>query len=288
MTLPSLNALRAFHVLSRTGSFSAAGPELNVTRAAVSQQVKSLEDWLGIRLITRTSQGIELTEEGNALAQALETGFEAIRQGVEELTGEEEGRPVRVTTSPAFAQEWLMPRLHMFREQHPGIGIAIDPTSATVELGPKGADLAIRFCQGTWPGMQVTPFLKVDLVTVGKPELLAGIDRQDYRALLAVPWLQELGTREIVEWFLRHGVEPDERLQLAEMPGNLILAALRRGEGLTYTPRPFVQAEIDRGELVEITSEADVGDFYIVNRPGVMRRPVRAFVRWLRTEQTDC
>lgn len=282
--LPSLNSLRAFATVAEAGSYSKAGSALNVSHAAVSQQVKALEARLGVTLVTRQGRGIALTTEGEALARDLVAGFATIRRGVEALTGADAARPVQVTMSPAFAVSWLMPRITDFQQRHPGITLMLNPTAEVVDLSSGGVDVAIRFCSGTWPGMNATPFLLPDLVVVGAPELIGNRNPADPAALTDLPWLQELGTNEVSEWMARRGITPKEPIKIIHMPGNMIMEAVRRGDGLTYTPRDFVDAEIRSGRLLEVSSEDDVGGFYIVTRPGVPRQPVQAFVKWLKKQ----
>ena len=109
--LPSLNSLRAFSALAETGSYSQAGSVLNVTHAAVSQQVRLLEDRIGFSLVVREGRGIRLTAEGLAFARDLDLGFSSIRLAVDRLKQASARYPVQLSTSPAFAMEWLMPRI---------------------------------------------------------------------------------------------------------------------------------------------------------------------------------
>lgn len=280
--LPSLNSLRAFAALAEAGSYSHAGSLLNVSHAAVSQQVKALEARLGITLVIREGRGVALTAAGKTLARDLATGFAAIHKGIEALTGADVARPVQVTMSPAFAVSWLMPRITAFQQENPGVALMLNPTAEVVELTPGGIDVAIRFCDGTWPGMDVTPLLEFDLVVVAAPSLIGTADTSDPAIFTKLPWLQELGTEEVSQWQKRHGIAAKEQPNIIHMPGNLIMEAVRRGDGLTYTPRPFVEKEIRSGQLLELSSESDAGGFYIVTRPGVLRPPVHAFVKWLK------
>jgi len=281
---PSLNCLRAFASVAETGSYSRAGTGLNVSHAAVSQQVRALEARLGVTLVVRSGRGIELTDEGAALARHLARGFGVIREGVDALTGADTMRPVQVTMSPAFAVSWLMPRIMDFQHRHPGLTLMLNPTAEVIELTPGGIDMAIRFGHGDWPGMEVTPFLLPDMVVVAARELIGKRKITDPTMLVTMPWLQELGTNEVAEWMERRGVTPKRPLMITHMPGNLIMAAVRRGDGLTYTARCFVDQEIRSGQLVELSSENNTGGYYIVTRPGVLRPPVRAFVRWLKQQ----
>ncbi|MGH8245881.1 MAG: LysR family transcriptional regulator, partial [Gammaproteobacteria bacterium] len=280
--MPSLNSLRAFAAVAETRSYSRAGVGLNVSHAAVSQQVKALEARLGVTLVIREGRGIKLTDDGNALARHLARGFAAIREGVEALTGADTARPVQVTMSPAFAVSWLMPRIMDFQHQHPSVMLMLNPTAEVIEPAPGGIDIAIRFGDGDWPGMEVTPFLLPDMVVVAPRELIGKREITDPAILVEMPWLQELGTNEVAEWMERRGVTPGRPLKITHMPGNLIMEAVRRGDGLTYTARCFVDKEIRSGRLVELSSENDTGGYYIVTRPGVLRPPVRVFVKWLK------
>lgn len=280
---PTLNSLRAFATVAENKSYSKAATLLNVSHAAVSQQVKALEDRMGLVLVVRDGRGIALTEDGAALARDLSTGFAAIRRGVEGLTGASATRPVQVTTTPAFAVSWLMPRIPEFQQEYPKVTLMLNPTAEVVELTPGGIDMAIRFGCGGWSGMEVTPLLLCDMVVVGARELIGARDVADPTLPCELPWLQELGTNEVAEWMERRGVTPNRSPVITYMPGNLIMEAVRRGDGLTYTARSFVERELESGNLVELSSEKDRGGYYIVTRPGVMRPPVRDLVNWLRS-----
>lgn len=285
--LPSLNGLRAFATLAEAGSYTQAGAALNVTHAAVSQQVKVLETRLGMTLVTRRGRGIRLTREGAALARDLASGFDAIRKGVEVLTGVDATRPVQFTMSPAFAVSWLMPRIMEFQLQYPEVTLMLNPTANVMELTPGGMDVAIRYCDGHYPGLDLTPLLLPDFVIVGTPDLIGPQEITNPAMLIDLPWLQNLGTNEVAEWMGRHGVTLNKPLMITHMPGNLIMEAVRRGDGVTYTARSFVDAEIRSGQLVELFTERYPKGYYLATRPGVLRPPLRAFVRWIKQQAAN-
>ncbi len=282
--LPSLNSLKAFAALAETGSYSKAGVALNVSHAAVSQQVKALEARLGVTLVARAGRGIALTEEGAALARDLQAGFTAIRRGVEALTGLDSTRSVQVTMSPAFAVMWLMPRIVDFQSRYPEITLMLNPTSQVVELKPGGVDLAIRYRDRRKPDGNMEPVLIADMVVVGTPGLIGERGITDPAMLMDMPWLQELGTHEVADWLARHGVTLERPLMITHMPGNLIIEAVRRGDGITYTARPWVEKEIQSGRLIELFPDKAFGTYYIQTPPGVPRAPVKAFVKWLKQQ----
>jgi LysR family glycine cleavage system transcriptional activator len=281
LKLPPLNSLRAFSVVAENSSYTLAADRLNVTHAAVSQQVKALENRLGVVLVTRTGRGIELTNEGALLARDLDIGFATIGRGVERLSEGAENRPVQVTMSPAFAVEWLMPRIMEFQYNNPDITLMLNPTSEVVELKPGGIDVAIRYRDRRRPHPNVEPVLISDMIVIGTPSLVGGRDLRDPASLTGLPWLQELGTNEAAEWFTYHGVVPEQPLTVNHMPGNLIMDAVRRGDGITYTARAFFRDDLEVGKVVELFSEPSFGVYYVETLPRPMRPAVRTFLDWL-------
>ena len=151
--LPSLTALRAFSALAETGSASAAGARLNVSHAAISQQIKALEGHMGLPLVDRSGRALALTKEGDVLAEALREGFGTIAQTVMQLTGADADRPLQISTTPQFATNWLMPRLADFQENQPDVDLMINPSPVLSDHGPGGIDLGIRFGLGVWDGL---------------------------------------------------------------------------------------------------------------------------------------
>lgn len=281
--LPPMNALRAFAAVAERGSYTAAGQALNVTHAAVMQQVRALETFLETQLVTRAGRSISLTEDGAALARHLETGFRHIRRGVEELTDAGMARPVMVTMSPAFAVKWLMPRLADFQMEHPEITLLLNPSGRFLELKPGETDVALRYCRTDSLPEGADLLVSGDLAVVGTPDLLDESIKAP-EDLARLPWLQELGTNEVAEVLGRHGVHPLQTPQILHMPGNLIMDSVQRGDGVTYTLTRWVQDDLDSGRLIARFIEPQVGNFYIETRPGASRPPLRSFVRWLKRQ----
>lgn len=279
--LPSLNALKAFAALAEHGNYSRTGAALNVTHSAVVQQIRALEAHIGTSLVFRAGRGIAFTEEGRQLARDVSSGFRQISAAVESLTSEVDARPVQVTMSPAFATKWLMPRLSEFQTLHPNITLLLNPTGQFIELKPGGVDVAIRYTRNDALTETVDTLLNLDLVVVGRPELLRAPATLRPRDLLHRPWLQELGTQEVKEWFSRQKVEMYPTPQISHMPGNLIMDAVKRGDGITYTVREWVEEDIESGDLVEVFHEPSAGQFYIHTLDIPQRTSVRTFINWL-------
>ena len=282
LNVPPLNSLRAFAAVADAGSYTEAGDRLNVTQAAVSQQVKSLETWLGVSLVNRSGRGIVLTPDGIALARGLHAGFAAIRESVEVLTEADAARPVQITMSPAFAAEWMLPRIQEFQNLHPEITLMLNPTVEVMELKPGGIDLAIRYRERRTQGQEGTPFLVFDTVVIGTPSLLCEQALNNAERLMNIPWLEELGRNDVADWFKRRGMKPDRPLTITRMPGNLIMQAVRRGVGITHTVRDYFTEDIRSGAVIAAYPEPAFGAFYVVTAQGALRPSVKTFLNWLR------
>ncbi|WP_193748302.1 LysR substrate-binding domain-containing protein [Leisingera sp. ANG-M1] len=278
--LPSLNALRALAVLSETGSYALAARSLNVTPAAVSHQVKALEAHFSVALVTRQGRGVELTDEGRMLARQVRKGLAVLQDGVDQLNHRAEQQPVRITTSATFATYWLLPRLPDFQKRHPGIDVLINPSSDVVDIEHSDYDLAIRFCgQGGLPQGR-DAFLDVSLNVFGTPALAQGC-ANDLQALSEQPWLQEIGTKSAEKWFLRKGYRPEHRLNVTEMPGNMVLRSLKQGLGVGVASCDWVREEAAEDSLVELWHSREHGHYYLVPKQVLKSRNAEVFMKWL-------
>ncbi|SEQ02823.1 LysR family transcriptional regulator, glycine cleavage system transcriptional activator [Thalassovita taeanensis] len=266
---------------------SAAGTALNVSHAAISQQIKALEAHLGVTLLDRSTRLPGLTADGARLAEALEQGFDTVARAVAELTGADANRPLQLSVTPSFASGWLMPRLADFRHHHPQIDLMIDPTSEVKTLAPGGIDIALRYGNGQWPGLQAERLISSPIVIVAAPGVVDGEGPHAPEDLRNYHWLQELGTSEATDWLDLHGVTPDRAKGMTTLPGNLMIDAARNGQGIGVVARVFVAADIDAGRLIQLFQDDRRKGYYVVTRPGVQRPPLRAMVNWLRKQAAE-
>lgn len=281
LSLPPLSALRAFAAFAETGSVTAAGARIGVTHAAVSQQLRTLERHLGVALLRREARGLVLTAEGQLLANAVADGFGTIARSCAALTQQHEARALTITTTPSFAAGWLMPRLADFRARNPGIDIVIDPTPDMREIGPAGADAALRYGNGNWPGLEARLVLRSSVVVVAAPSLVGTRPGNDLGRLADLPWLQELGTTEATEFLRRHDVTRDHGQGLLSLPGNLVLDAVRNGQGVAAIARAFVEADLAAGRLRLMYEDSEREGYFLVTRPGPHRAAVKSFATWV-------
>ncbi len=277
--LPSLAALRAFDALARAGSLSAAGRQLNVTHAAIAQHLRSLEERFGQPLATRDGQSMRLTAAGRELAAALGEGFDIISEGVARVARKSDNAPVNVTLTPTFAEAWLMPRIGGFWQANPDVDLRLVPSERVFDLRRDQIDVAIRFGDGNWPGLDVTPLDLRTFVVVGAPGYA---DKTD--DLTLHKWIVSLAANEPWIWARTIGIDFDA-VDTQEIANNgMVLSAVRAGLGLSIQSRALVEADLASGQLVAL-HEADPGGlgYHIVTRPAIVQSSgTKAFIRWLR------
>jgi LysR family glycine cleavage system transcriptional activator len=281
--LPSLTALRAFELAARTLSFSAAARGLNVTHAAIAQQVRALEAQLGVELLYRAGRGLALTAEGARLAQAIGEGFRGIEAVLAEIRPVAEGAPVRVTMTPAFAAQWLMPRLGAFWRDHPEVALSLHPDKRVIDLRREGIEIGIRFGDGHWPGLEVEFLTAAHYVIVGAPSLLEGRTALTSEEMSAMPWVIEPDWPEALAWLRSFGLRPDA-LNISYIPTEeLALSAARQGYGLHVEAAALVEQDVQAGTLVIVGAIRDDSlAYHIVTKPGPRRAELRTFIRWLK------
>lgn len=284
LSLPPLSALRAFAAFAETGSAVRAGAQLNVSHAAVSQQIRALETHTGLSLVDRSGRNLALTAEGRQLADALTEGFGTISRTLQALTGADAARPLQVSTTQVFATTWLMPRLPDFQQRHPGIDLMINPSVELCDPAPGGIDVALRFGDGDWPGLAAELLVPTNIVVTAAPALVGDCDVTEPADLLQFPWLQELGTSESMDWLRKHGVTEGRAKSVTHLPGNLMLEGARAGQGVISTTMSAVQADVRAGHLRVLFRDAGETGYHIVTRPGGLRPPARALVTWLRRQ----
>lgn len=186
--LPPLNALKAFEAAARHLSVKKAAIELNVTPAAVSHQVRTLEEYLGVQLFHRYNRALELTDAARASLPKLREGFDCLGQAVERLRTHQSSGVLTVSAAPSFAARWLMPRLHRFLAAHPEIDVRVSARMRRVSVDGKGdvaeratvegwlddSDVAILYGRGHYPGLRVNKLLDLTVTPVCSPQLLTG------------------------------------------------------------------------------------------------------------------
>ncbi len=280
--IPSLAALRAFEAAARLGNFSQAARELNVTHAAIAQHVRGIETALGTSLLVRAGRGMALTDAGRQLASALGDGFGLITQGVRQVAADTANRPIAISVTPSFAENWLMPRLAGFWAAYPGEQISISPSTDLVDLRRDGFDMAIRYGTGDWPGVEATQLVAADYTVVAAPSLLAGRAAKTIADVQDLPWIFEAVHREARKWVTEMGMDM-ACCQMNEVATlSMLLSAVRAGGGVSVVSSALVADDIASGKLIAVMRDHHEGlGYYIAHLPDGLSARAKLFKTWL-------
>lgn len=279
--LPPLSALRAFAAVAEHGSLSQAARVLNVTHPAIAQQVRTLEEDLGLRLVARQGRGMALTPEGARLATALRDGFATIATAVTDLRADQADRPVRVSLTAGFAAQWLMPRLRDFWNRHPDIGVSLHPDPRLVDLRAEGVNLAIRYGDGKWPGLEATFLASARLAVAASPDMVQGaaLTTAD---LAAADWVLARDWPEQDNYLRSLGLDPSSLSRTDMATEELAIAAARQGLGLVVESLALLENDVAAGRLVVVHDSRDrLPAYFLVRTPGRLSPSARAFADWL-------
>jgi LysR family glycine cleavage system transcriptional activator len=250
-----LNALRVFEAVATHLSFAEAAEALHVTPAAVSMQIRTLEEYLGVPLFRRSARAISLSTEGALLLPGVRRGLAELQQAMQQLRQHRSGGVLNISTLASFLQKWLMPRLPQFYSRHPDIELSIHTSSAPVEFSQTNFHAALRMSLGPTPGLYNEKLLEEWFLPVCSPELLARHGPVNSPAdLKRYPLLRSSDE----SWSLwRHpGAESDWREKGAAFDDSLtVLAAAEQGQGLALTRWALAAQDLGNGRLVRASEQ---------------------------------
>lgn len=290
--LPQLTSLRAFEAAGRHLSFTQAASELAVTQAAISHQVKSLEEYLGVALFVRLPRKLELTEPGNVLLPVVQHALDSISQAIAELRETEEKSVLCIAVAPSFAAKWLTPRLDGFLRTSSESELSLKHTNSPVDFDRQEVDVAITYGHGDWPGVISEPLLQLDFFPVCSPSFLRG-DK-------AIGSISDLGMHTLLhdsdyetwrDWLALAGasdVDP-KRGNIVDDTNVLIRAAID-GIGIAMCSEIFVEDHLATGRLVkpfDITLTSDSAYYAVCPKSHLNRANVSDFWNWLLGQAQD-
>ena len=289
--LPPLNSLKSFEAAGRLLSFTRAAQELNVTQAAVSHQIKVIEEYLGMALFVRTPRKLVLTEQGKALLPDVIEAFDKVSNAIGAIKQEPSSKMISVRLAPSFAAKWLSPRLKYFWLQYPEIDLCLYHAHPAVDFDREEIDIAVTYGKGDWSGVVVDPILSLDFFPVCTPTFmtndkpLSDIDNLRYYSLLHDAnyecWADWLNLANIDGINASKGTIIDDT--------NVLIQAAVDGQGVALGSTTFVQDLLDSGKLIKPFDITLVNEFayYIVCPEAHLKNPsVQAFKNWL-LELTD-
>lgn len=287
--MPPLAAVRAFEAAARHGSFTRAAVELGMTQAAVSYQIKNLEERMGTLLFARSARQVALTEVGRQLAAAVTEAFDSMRTAFASVRGEADG-VLTVSAVQAFAANWLAPRLGGFQLAHPHLAVRLSATNQLTDFTGEPVDVAIRTGAGPWPGLVMHRLLRVQFTPLCSPALLHRQGPLERPAdLLRLPLLSP-GDIWWQQWLALAGVAATELsaragigLDSQAIEGRAALA----GQGVAMLTPALWAEELRSGQLVQpFDLIGDNGHFYWLVYPPARRNvaKIRMWRDWLLAE----
>ncbi len=290
--LPSLSALKAFEAAARHLSFTRAAEELQVTQAAISHQVKALEDELGVVLFARSSRRVALTEEGRILARAVSDAFERVEIALGSLARASHPQVVNVSVSPSLAVKWLLPRLDDFRSKFPEIDVRISANDRLIDPLREGVDLCLRYGSGRYPGLTTTLLMVDDVFPVCSPKLMEGPhplrnpnDLKHHSLLQDEMMKSDPNRPDWLKWFEAARTTPVEpKAHLSFSHAVMMLDAALAGQGVALGRSSLVSADLEAGRLVRPFGQSFRSKFaywIAVPEEAPLNPRVAAFHDWL-------
>jgi LysR family glycine cleavage system transcriptional activator len=284
--------LRSFEAVARRLSFSKAANELHVTPGAVSQQISSLEDLIGVRLFDRTRRAVALTEAGNRMLPEVQAGLDMLVRAFNSGTSTVGERSLAISVAPSFASKWLLPRLPTFYDQFPDIDLRVSATVGLADFKRDNVDIAIRLGHGKYPGLFAEPLLTEAITPLCSPELIKRKgplrkpdDLKGHRLIhdTSIPgggtdgawaqWLRFAGAKAVSP---HRGV----KFTLAE----LAMQAAIDGAGVVLGRIVLAEGDVAAGRLVrpfKIALPLDVSYFLVRPRAESIRYEIQCFREWL-------
>lgn len=290
--LPPLNALRVFHAVARHRSFRRAADELSVTPQAISQQIKHLEDILGVALFLRKPRAVEPTEAAILLAHYVQAGFDEFAEGVRRVTRASTRERINLNVSPYFATRYLLGRLARFRERLPRADLRLTTMVEIPDFAGDDVDASVQWGYGDWPGLEATRLVADPKMICCTPAMAQTISSP--ADLCAQTLLEPVLDGSFWATVLRYlGVNmPDAPSRVAFHDAATMRRATGSGLGVGLLSRDYAEEDIEAGRLVAPLGDALaampeklVPGFYLV-LPRAHRRaaPVAAFCEWILAE----
>ncbi|WP_186024129.1 LysR family transcriptional regulator [Burkholderia gladioli] len=276
-----LNALRAFESSSRHLSFTRAAQELNVTQAAVSQQVRALEERLGVSLFKRLPRGLAVTDEGLALRPVLSDAFDRIESVLRQFEGGHFHEVLTVGAVGTFAVGWLMPRLRSFHALHPFVELRLMTNNNLVDLAAEGLDCAIRFGDGNWPGTRAQKLFDAPLSLLCAPDIAQRL--RVPADLVRETLLRSYRADDWMNWFAKAGLAPMPARGAVFDSSRLMVEAATQGAGVALAPASMFARDLATGRLVRpFDIEVQAGSYWLIRQKGKPATPaMQLFNQWI-------
>ena len=291
--LPPLNALRVFDSAARHLSFTKAAEELFVTQAAVSHQIKTLEEFLGLKLFRRRNRSLLLTEEGQSYYLDIKEIFSSINEATRKLLARSAKGALTVSLSPSFAIQWLVPRLSGFNQAYPGIDVRIQAVDREEDKLADDVDVAIFYGRGNWTGLRTDRLYAEYLIPVCAPSLLTGEKPLKTPSDLIYHTLLHDTSRRDWQAYVRQ-LEIQNQINVQQGPifshSSMVIQAAVHGQGVALVNNVMARSEIESARLVRPFPDVLVSKnaFYLVCQDSQAELgKIAAFRQWILSQAAN-
>lgn len=288
MHLP-MRSIAVFHAAARAGSVSRAAQELGVTASAVSQQIASLEVYLGTSLMVKSGRRVVLTEAGERYFEMIAENVDRISDATQNVRGHLSVKSLSVRATPSLSTKWLLPRLGRFLDAHPHFDVRIDATNEPTDFSREGVDIEIRHGEGNWPGLFVEGVVEERFLPICAPALCPGntlepADLPGYRLIHSVKSQMQWG-----RWFAAAGVVPKPWRRVLFDRSHMSIDAAVNGIGIALESDLMMWRELESGALAcplrRPPPAFRVTQWLVCPHDRLRQRRVRAFIDWIREER---
>lgn len=287
--LPDLESFRFFEAAARLGSYTRAAEELCVTQAAVSQQIRTLESRLGVKLFVRKGRAMHLSEQGLLILPEIQDGLNLMQLAVRKLAHYKQPHVLSVTMLPSFASRWLVPRLWRFNHLYPDIELRLNPTHNQVDMLTSDIDLAIRLGVDNYPLLSCQPLMEEYAYAAAAPRIAAQIKQPDdvLKFMLIHGWVDSGMNWE--NWFRKTGIQTRGKRFKKQVinEGSITIEMLLSGHGIAVVRNTLARGLVESGQLVPLLGVTITSEFqyFMIHRKELADNPnLVAFKQWLLEE----
>jgi LysR family glycine cleavage system transcriptional activator len=288
--LPPLNSLRYFLVAAQTLSFKQAAARLYVTQAAISQHIKTLEEYLGRQLFLRGTRQVQLTDDGKRLLPDIQQGFDAFIRGVGKLQNDTNPNVLNITVIESLSSRWLVPKLSEFQQQFPDLSVRLQPSNALLSFDNSDLDLAIRLGVGNYPGLESRFLMDDKFCLVCHPSL---VDKNlSPQNLSLLPMLEESSHDIRTAWqhfFTMHNIDGElyKRALSVENSSVTIVEAALAGQGIAMVRYSLIYQQLQRKQLVQLfdySFPCSYAYYLVAPKHHFNQQKVQKFEGWIKQE----
>ena len=287
--LPSISSLLALEAVDRLGSASAAAAELSLTQSAISRQLKTMEDQLGVQLIERSQMRLHLTPAAKVYVQTARSAVQELARAALKLKANPAGGSLDLSILPAFGMHWLAPRLQDFARRHPEVTVNLGTRLRPFDFASEPFDAAIHFGQQDWAGVQYLPIMREEVLPVCAPAL-TNVNFDTLDTLCAAPLLHLDSRPDAWErWFEMQGQSVTGLRGMMFDQFSTMIQATIHGLGVALVPSYLVQDDLRSGRLVKAWDGpyVSLGSYYLVwPNDRSTPEPLRSFQGWI-SEQLE-